>query len=467
MLGEKVRDSSTSFCFCKTPLRMTKGKNEPQSKSAVVTLFLFLLVSFTLTAHGQESPAPGPTPTPPAPARSVRISFLPPPLDGTISLGIYDAKGKLVRVLHREADINEFKIGADALSTTWDGKDDGGANVPAGKYSAHGFVVGDLGIEGVGFFFNDWITKDDSLRITHVSNLRWLGDKLLLLVDLPDEQSATVLCDLSGKILESNPEGPDRFTELFETGHAGVQVENGKLLINAADGWKPVSWPTLIKPEHAAMGSGGSIWVVDHVAENGAALEVKQFAANGDFLRRLAYQPNDPQPRAVAASNREDRIFVLEAVSEFQRVRGLSLIVTKAEGNQQPISDWKVDFDKRIVAHKDFSIVDGKPVPAPPAGANAPEKLKIKLQPNPLMNDERVTVELAVGLDEDGSFLKAGDGLPLCSISETPKLTRALLAAHGSNALDVFQDDGAVVEQFRVTGVDQMMSFDCGGFELK
>ena len=91
----------------------------------------------------------------------------------------------------------------------------------------------------------------------------------------------------------------------------------------------------------------------------------------------------------------------------------------------------------------------------------------MKLQPNPLLADARVTVELAVGLDEDGSFLKAGDGLPLCSISETPKLTRALLAAHGSSALDVFQDDGAVVEQFRVTGVDQMMSFDCGGFELK
>ena len=47
----------------------------------------------------------------PAPARNVRISFLPPPLDGTISLGIYDAKGKLVRVLLREADINEFTIG--------------------------------------------------------------------------------------------------------------------------------------------------------------------------------------------------------------------------------------------------------------------------------------------------------------------------------------------------------------------
>jgi hypothetical protein len=63
--------------------------------------------------------------------------------------------------------------------------------------------------------------------------------------------------------------------------------------------------------------------------------------------------------------------------------------------------------------------------------------------------------------------LKTEDGLPLCSISETPGLTRGLLAAHGSNALDVFQDDGALVEQFRVTGVDQMMGFDCGGFELK
>ena len=84
--GKKVRGSSIPFCFCKTPLRMTKGKNEPQSKSAVVPLFLVLLLGFTLVARGQESPTPEPKPSPTA--RSVRISFLPPPLDGTISLGI-------------------------------------------------------------------------------------------------------------------------------------------------------------------------------------------------------------------------------------------------------------------------------------------------------------------------------------------------------------------------------------------
>jgi hypothetical protein len=76
-------------------------------------------------------------------------------------------------------------------------------------------------------------------------------------------------------------------------------------------------------------------------------------------------------------------------------------------------------------------------------------------------------VELAVGFDGDGSFLKTADGLPLCTVSETQELIRALLTLHGPTVVDIFQDDGAVVEQFRVSGVDQMMSFDCGGFELK
>ncbi len=141
------------------------------------------LVAFTASSLAQESPTPEPTPSP-APARSVRISFVPPPLEGTISLGVYDAKGKLVRVLLREADIDEFTIGQDALSKTWDGKDDAGENVPPGKYSAHGFVVGDLKIEGVGFFFNDWITSADAPRFSRIRSLAMRDENLLLEVDL-------------------------------------------------------------------------------------------------------------------------------------------------------------------------------------------------------------------------------------------------------------------------------------------
>ena len=105
-----------------------------------------------LSSSPIESVTPSPTPeqTPSAsPAKSLRISFVPPPLEGRISLGIFDAKGKLVRVLHQEADLNEFKIGADALVTQWDGKNDDGEDLPAGKYHARGYLVGALKVEDV------------------------------------------------------------------------------------------------------------------------------------------------------------------------------------------------------------------------------------------------------------------------------------------------------------------------------
>lgn len=400
------------------------------------------LVAFAALSLAQESPAPEPTPSP-APARNVRISFVPPPLDGTISLGVYDAKGKLVRVLFREADINEFTIGQDALSKTWDGKDDAGENVPPGKYSAHGFVVGDVKIEGVGFFFNDWITSADAPRFSRIRTLAMRGENLLLGVDLVPPGAGQVLYDVATK------------TTTLEDTEADSSASPTPSATVSGD----------IDPIMTTAGRNGSRWVIDRPEKGSSTIEVKQFSASGEFLRRLPVPPNEPQPRAIAASMTEDKIYLLEENDAGQRVRGLSLAATKSEGAEQPVSEWKVDLEKWIVAHKDFSLVEGKPVAA--AKADTPEKVKIKLLPNPLLNDDRVTVELAVGVDADGSFLKTADGLPLCTISETQALVRALLAPRGANAVDVFQADSAVVEQFRVTGVDQMMSFDCGGFELK
>ena len=106
--------------------------------------------AFSISPAESVSPPPALEQTPsPSPARSVRISFVPPPLEGRISLGIYDAKGKLVRVLNRQSDLNDFKIGADALVTQWDGKNDSGEDLPVGKYHARGYLVGPLKVEDV------------------------------------------------------------------------------------------------------------------------------------------------------------------------------------------------------------------------------------------------------------------------------------------------------------------------------
>ena len=406
-----------------------------------IALALLILTALA-SARAQESPAPTPPSSPTPAERNIRISFVPPPLDGTISLGIYDAKGKLVRVLFREADINEFNIGSDALSTSWDGKDDAGENVPPGKYSAHGFVVGDLKIEGVGFFFNDWISSAEGPRFSHIRSLAMQDKNLLLAVDLVPPSAGHVLYDAADKTvkLKDTDEDPKAPTPPAATGSD-------------------------IDPSAVVSGRENSRWVIDRMEKGASSIEVKQFSAKGDFLRRLPVSPNEPQPKAIAASLAEDKIYLLEEASGRQRVRCLSLAATKNEGNEQPVSEWKVDFEKSVVAHTDFSVVEGKVV----AGSQVtpPETVKIKLQSNPLLNDDRVAVEMMVGYDADGSFIKAADGLPLCTISETQELRRALLWLHDANALDVFQDDGAVVEQFRVTGMDQMMSFDCGNFELK
>jgi hypothetical protein len=177
-------------------------------------------------------------------------------MDGTISLGIYDQAGRLVRILDQNAQLNDFTIASDSLVTRWDGKDDGHQDLPSGRYHAHGYLV-----------------------------------------------------------------GPIKREDLGET----------------------------------------------------------------------------------------------------------SLPPTESEANV----------------------------------------VKVRLVRNPLRKDKRPVVELGIGFNSEGSYLKTSDGLPLFKISETSNVTRAGISAKGENAVNVWYDDGASVHQFRISNVDQMMAFDCGEFELK
>jgi hypothetical protein len=218
-------------------------------------------------AVAQDSPAPAETtsPTPeqtpsPSPSastvRTVQLRFVPPPMEGTISLGIFDSNDKLVRVLHREEKVDNFTIDENALKTTWDGKNDPGEDLPAGKYRARGYLVGNLKIE----------------------------------------------------------------------------------------------------------------------------------------------------------------------------------VVAKV---------------------------------ASPAPADASDHVSVKLVTNPLTSDTRAAMEIAVGFDSNGSFLKTTDGLPLASIAQASDIARVAIEKNGEKTADVWQDYASGVDHLRVSNIDKMMAFDCGFFELK
>jgi len=104
-------------------------------------------------------------------------------------------------------------------------------------------------------------------------------------------------------------------------------------------------------------------------------------------------------------------------------------------------------------------------VEAPPNGAV--DHVSVKLVTNPLVSDTRSVVDLTVGFDGKGSFLKTMDGLPLATVKEAPNLARVSVEKEGENAANIWQDDGSSIEHVRVSNIDKMMAFDCGFFELK
>jgi hypothetical protein len=139
-----------------------------------------ILIFFATTPalFAQESPtpteteaaSPSPTASTSVSTRNVPLRFVPPPMDGTISLGIWDSNDKLVRVLHREANIDKFVVEENSLSTTWDGKNDTGEDLPAGKYRARGYLVGKLKVDDLGKVSSPPDSAADHISVKLVMN---------------------------------------------------------------------------------------------------------------------------------------------------------------------------------------------------------------------------------------------------------------------------------------------------------
>jgi hypothetical protein len=362
---------------------------------------------------------------------SVRLQFIPPPMDGTISLGIYDPKGKLIRTLHREAGEEAFKKGLNGFITEWDGKDDAGNPAPAGKYEARGFTTGEFLLDGEAFHCNDWIDDSEARRIRRVINLAAdENGKLVLQAEMASGENARLVCDDEGNITGEMPE-------------PGAEKQNAK---------SPA--PT------------GSQWII---AMTDQGREVRQIDSKGEFLRRLAIDPREPQPEKIAASITEDRIYLLEQNETSQRVRALKFEAkTESPSEEVPaVSTWKELFSKTIVFSDSMEPV--LPLLKMPGGNPfAPQNgIRVSLRSNTLLQDQTSTVDLQIGFDAQGSFLQTADGLFLKRITETPHLKWATMAREpGSKEIVVFQSDGAAVEEYRVTRLANMMAFDCGDFEL-
>jgi len=101
---------------------------------------------------------------------------------GRITLGVFDKSGKLVRTLHRLAPEKDFQVGLNGYTTRWDGRDDTGRRLPAGRYHLRGYLVGNVHVSGEDYHFNEWASDDQAPKLIRILDFAFLenGDVVLL-----------------------------------------------------------------------------------------------------------------------------------------------------------------------------------------------------------------------------------------------------------------------------------------------
>src|SRR6266853_3399021 len=188
----------------------------------------FAQESASPTETASASPEQTPSSSPSASAsRNVQLRFVPPPMEGTISLGIFDSNDKLVRVLHRESKIDNFTIDENALRTTWDGKNDAGEDLPPGKYRARGYLVAHLKVDDAGKVDSPPSSASDHTSVKLVPNPLVSDTRSVVDVSVGFDSKGSFLETMDGLPLATISEG----TNL-------VRVVIGKDGEKAADVWQ-------------------------------------------------------------------------------------------------------------------------------------------------------------------------------------------------------------------------------------
>ena len=421
--------------------------------------------------------------SPPAPG-SVQVMFLPPPLEegAVYSVGIYETKtGRLVRRLHEDTEDEAFTAGLNGLITFWDRKDDAGKIVPAGRYAARGWAVGEMKAEGEEILGNDWAAEDESLRVKHVDAICLVpaDGGLVALVAIPGTLWEMLRLDGAGKIL---------WRELLTGDYAGCipalyLAENtdyvlvrwpgdkpppgvGRTHFNLEGPKAPVIFSEFLHPldPTISVGQDDTVWQLTKTGLQQfpqASADSPAVPAPGAAARRtLKFDPEEPVPRAVSASPDAGRLYLREESSGWQRVRGIEFSEAKQENGCPSLSEWKTFFERSI----------RRPDSALNLDENAPSPvIELPLVKNQLEPTKPQSVKLRAGFDATGSYLETADGLRLLPISARPSLRAARLARdpQAPDRLLFYQFDGAAWDVFSVTGAPRaLVSFDAGELEL-
>lgn len=455
-----------------------------------------------------------------------QLMFIPPPVEGVISLGVYDAHGKLVRVLKQAAEIDSFKSGLNGLFVDWDGTDADGKAVPGGKYFARGVLIGDVTVSGVAYHLNDWVDDAQNLRVKTISSPVLLGGRSLAVLADTGRQEILIMDAASLKpqrfaadpgIIRLKSDGANLLA-IYSDHIASIAVPDGTVTeSNAAPNIRDAdrsgsNWAILTDQEIqyktaeqkttiplptpdinrcALLGTSlvvaspnGKLWRTegDHLVpleldESGELLDLCAGAGDqiwlliGDgpktWLRQvdlaaktskdLTLPDGVPKIRQVSASRSNSDLLLDADLNPGQRVIGLHFQAAK---DQQSV--WEKWFDRSLVPHQFFDVHAGTVVRADSKTDSPP--VLIRPENNPLENTRQANFLLSAVADNQGVHLATNDGLPLLQISKTKGVGQVKWEPNRANGMKVYLSDGTAVEEYSITGLQNLYRFDAGSF---
>lgn len=374
-------------------------------------------------------PAPEPIRPP------VRITFVPPELEGRFALGVFNDSNELVREL--EAGPGDFDVGLNGYVLEWDGMDAKGVRAPGGAYAIRGLVIGDVGLEGERYEFNDWVARD-GVRAESVA-----------IVGVLETGAFKIRVDQKG--------GIDRNAMVFEDGtlewSPGFAAPSDD---NADANFFP----------DAAAGESGAVW---NISRDGTSSVLREIGVDGKVLRELRSPPGEPQIHEFAVAADGLTLLVHESNESTDRLRMLRRSPTAddfegdsvGEFSDSRVVDWQIVFERSITDCQRFGIEDGALVAF---SDSLPDSARVSGVKNPLDPDAQPFDFVAVS--ENGRSLIRIDGLAAIPVGTAGEWTRVALVPGAGDSLNFFQGDGVVVEVYRLRSPENIARFDAGEFLL-
>ena len=219
-------------------------------------------------------------------------------------------------------------------------------------------------------------------------------------------------------------------------------------------GWSELEMPAEAKVRTVSSGRDNTFWVLEERLDGSTC--VAHYNPEEGRLAEWSPPADGGKITSLAAAPEEDYFVATLAVPDGQRT-----VAIRRRGDG---GGWEYVFDKKITDSSGFGWRDG--ALAASAG-EIPAEVTVRLVENPLDPGASRQLVLRATPHETGPVLGTTDGLPLLRVSTGTGDNRVMMVPGANeNTARFFQGDGSCVEEYALSNLGDITSFDAGTIKM-